>query len=88
MIAAGQDSQMLGAARDPKPRLYRRRTVCDRERVRVPCEGVLRTNRLADAVGADRPFIDAPREPVIDRPSRPKASRIEFYGRDPGQRPT
>jgi hypothetical protein len=79
---------MLGATRDPKPRLYRRRTVCDRERVQVLREGILCPNRLADAVGADRPFIDAPRDPVIDRPSRLYASRIEFYGRDPGQRPT
>ena len=36
-----------------------------RERVQVLREGVFRPNRFADAVGANRPFIDAARDPVI-----------------------
>ena len=36
-----------------------------REFVQVLREGVLRPNRLADAAGMDRPFIDAARDPVI-----------------------
>jgi hypothetical protein len=37
------------------------------ERVQVLREGVLRPNRLADAAGMNRPFINAARDPVIVR---------------------